>query len=444
MDQGVGKLVRPRGRATKVTFGLLLILLGGVGCRRCDPFDRDPRMDSPDADSPASDEAAEEEPSASSTRSRALLRTERAASERRRCDGSAPEAVRLVQVVGGLQQPLYVTSEPGDAERLYVLEKAGKLKRVHAGGRTETLLDLPVRQDVEMGLLGMAFHPRFGEQERRIVLSYVNPDGWSIVSSFRLGEDALERDSEQVLVKVKQPAANHNGGMVAFGPDGLLYFGLGDGGGRDDQFGNGQNRSTLLGTIGRIDLEEPARALPGNLSGPDVDRRILHYGLRNPWRFSFDGATGDLYIADVGQDHWEEIDALPVGAPSANFGWPTFEGRHRCPGCRTNAPDPSADMKMPIHEYPRGSAASVTGGYVYRGTKIPSLVGRYLYSDFVHNWVRALTWDGERACDHHDLTSTLDPTGRLQGVASFGEDGDRELYLVSFLGGEVLRITPGS
>src|SRR5690606_15091893 len=163
---------------------------------------------------------------------------------------------------------------------------------------------------------------------------------------------------------------------------------------------------------------------------------------RNPWRFSFDAATGDLFIADAGQDHWEEIDALPAGASSTNFGWPTFEGTHRCPGCRTNVPEPSNDMKPPIHEYARGRAASVTGGYVYRGTKIPSLVGRYLYADFVQNWVRTLTWDGERACDHHDLTPELDPKRRLRGIASFGEDSDRELYIVSFLGGEVLRIAP--
>src|SRR5690606_4955373 len=113
-----------------------------------------------------------------------------------------------------------------------------------------------------------------------------------------------------------------------------------------------------------------------------------------PWRFSFDAATGDLYIADVGQDHWEELNALPREASSTNFGWPTFEGSRRCPGCKTNVPEPSPDMKMPIHEYPRGAAASVTGGYVYRGEKIRSLKGRYLYSDFVHSWVRTLTWDG--------------------------------------------------
>ncbi len=359
---------------------------------------------------------------------------------RRSCDGSEVRDLRLVQVAEGLDQPLYVTSHPHNAQELYVLEKTGDVKRVRPGQPTETLLSLEVMTDIETGLLGLAFHPRFGGDERRVYLHYVDPSGRTTLSSFRLEEARIDEGSEQVLFRVQQPAANHNGGMIAFGPDGLLYVALGDGGGRDDQFGNAQDLSTPLGAILRFDVEQPDEPPAGNLRGPDVDRHILHYGLRNPWRFSFDAATGDLFIGDVGQNDWEEIDALPGGAQSTNFGWPTFEGKHRCPGCTTNVPKPSPAMVPPIHEYPRGVAAAVTGGYVYRGEKIPSLRGRYLYADFVQSWIRTFTWDGQRVCDHQELTPLLDPERRLQGVASFGQGRDGELYVVSFAGGEVYRI----
>lgn len=423
------------GRVLSVGVAVLLAgaaLFGSVGCSRCasnDPAARDPVPLAPRAEEPALGKEAPEEPQPSEGR--------------RRCDGSAPGSLRLTPVAQGLSLPLYVLSEPGSAQRLYVLEKGGRVKRVVDKGAPETILTLSVKTAVEMGLLGMAFHPRFGDEERRVYLSYVDADGWSRLSVFRMGEERIDPDSEQVLLHVEQPAPNHNGGMVAFGPDGLLYLGLGDGGGRDDQYGNGQNLATPLGTILRFDPERPDVPPAGNRSGEGEDRRIFHYGLRNPWRFSFDAVTGDLFIGDVGQNHWEEIDALPRGAPGTNFGWPTFEGTHRCPGCDTNVPEPSPDMVPPIHEYPRGSAASVTGGYVYRGKKIPSLYGRYVYADFVHGWVRALTWDGQRACDHYDLTESLDPDGRLLSVASLGEDSERELYVVSFSGGEVFRIDPG-
>lgn len=359
----------------------------------------------------------------------------------RTCDGSPPAGLRLVVVASGLSQPLYVTSEPSRSEPLYILEKAGRVRSL-AGGELSTALELDVKTDVEMGLLGMAFHPDFGPNERRVFVSYVNPEGESRVSSFDLRDGTIDRSSERVLVRVQQPAPNHNGGMVAFGPDGKLYIGLGDGGGRDDQYGNGQNLRTALGSILRIDVADPEARLPGNLSPERGDGRILHYGLRNPWRFAFDRLAGDLYIADVGQNHWEEINVVRADAEATNFGWPTFEGKERCPGCETNVPPPSSAMRMPVHTYPRGTAASVTGGYVYRGQRIPSLRGRYLYSDFVHGWVRAFTWDGTRACDHLDLTPNLDPEGKLQGVASFGEDADQELYVVSFVSGEVFRIAP--
>lgn len=359
---------------------------------------------------------------------------------RRPCDGSAPRGFRLARVAEGLREPLFVLSEPRDASRLYVLEKGGRVQRV-TGNETTTLLTLPVKTDVEMGLLGMAFHPRFGEDERRVVVSYVDPEGRSTVSTFEYAGDRIDRSSERVLVRVQQPAPNHNGGMVTFGPDGWLYVGLGDGGGRDDQYGNGQNLATPLGAILRIDVDDPKRAVPGNRTDEGADPRIFHYGLRNPWRFSFDRETGDLYIGDVGQNHWEEIDVLPAGAGSTNFGWPTFEGKERCPGCKTNVPPPQDDMVVPVHTYPRGTAASVTGGYVYRGSRIPALRGRYLYSDFVHGWVKTFTWDGTKACDHHDLIAELGE-GELQGVASFGEDSAGELYVVSFVSGEVYKLVP--
>jgi glucose/arabinose dehydrogenase len=408
-------------------------VLWSIGVGGCTCESTDPRVGAPPLNGrPQEEGAAEVDPESTTPDSRG----------RRRCDGSALEPLSLARVAGGLEQPLFVLSEPASAERLYVLEKGGVVKRIERGGQVAALLTLAVKTDVEMGLLGMAFHPQFGEDERRIYLSYVDPEGRSVVSAMELGEGHIRRDPEQILLRVEQPAPNHNGGMIAFGPDGFLYVGLGDGGGRNDQFGNGQDRTSPLGAILRLDVEEPARTIPGNLQGREIDPRIVHYGLRNPWRFSFDRATGDLFIADVGQDHWEEINVARASSSSTNFGWPTFEGTHRCPGCRTNVPEPSSDMRMPVHEYARGPAASVTGGYVYRGRSIPSLRGRYVYADFVQNWVRAFTWDGERACDHQELTPGIDPEGWLQGVASFGEDADGELYLVSFLRGEVLRMVP--
>ncbi len=360
---------------------------------------------------------------------------------RRACDGSAPGRLRLVRVASGLSQPLYVLSEPGDAKRLYVLEKAGRVKRIVDERYAETVLTLKVRSDGEMGLLGMAFHPRFGPNERRVYLSYVDPQKVSVLSEWKMPADHFDPESERVLFRLPQELPNHKGGMVAFGPDGWLYYGLGDGGGANDQLGNGQDLTNPFASLLRFDVENPDTSVPGNSSGPGEDRRVHHHGLRNPWRFSFDAKTGDLYIGDAGQDDWEEINVVPSDAPAANFGWPTFEGTHRCKKCKTNVPEPNARMVPPVFEYAHhGGGASVTGGYVYRGKRIPALEGRYLYGDFVLNWVRAFTWNGRRVCDELDLTKELDPEGRLLGVASFGEDAERELYVVSFVKGEVFRI----
>ncbi len=362
---------------------------------------------------------------------------------RRACDGSKPAPLRLTRVASGLNQPLYVLSEPQNAGRLYVLEKEGRVKRVVDQTRTETVLTLAVRSVSEMGLLGMAFHPSFGANERRVYLSYVNPRGESILSEWRMPSEQIDPKSEKVLFRLQQPLPNHNGGMLLFGPDGFLYLGLGDGGGANDQLGHGQNREKPFASILRFDAEAPEKPVPGNLNGPGQDTRVFHHGLRNPWRFSFDAKTGDLFIGDPGQDDWEEVDVAPAGAPATNFGWPTFEGTHRCKRCKTNVPEPQPGMVMPVLEYGhRDGGASVTGGYVYRGKRIPSLEGRYLYADFVQNFVRAFTWDGQKVCDELDLTTDLDPEKQLLGIASFGEDAAREVYVVSMIKGDVFRIEP--
>jgi glucose/arabinose dehydrogenase len=242
-----------------------------------------------------------------------------------------------------------------------------------------------------------------------------------------------------------QPSVNHNGGQLAFGPDGYLYFGLGDGGGSCDTHNSADDLSTPLGTIVRLDVDNLSNYPTGNL--PEAggnDPRILHHGLRNPWRFSFDRGTGDLYIGDVGQNTYEEINVLPAGSPTTDFGWPSREGKHSaeesCPGGGGPA---SSDLHEPIQDYGRMDGQSVTGGYVYRGPSIPSFQGRYIFADYQTDKIWTLTWDGSQMCDFEEISETLDPNGELVGITSFGEDANGEIYItVARQGGRLYRIDP--
>lgn len=369
----------------------------------------------------------------------------------RGCDGEALPSVVLTTAVSDLDDPIAAEFLPEDPGYVYVALRAGRLLRIDladpVGGREE-LFNLDVSTDGECGFLSFAFHPNYdGSSEQRFYVSHTSQCAGSnsIVSEYVLSDGTATHTRD--IFSVTQPASNHNGGHVVFGPDGHLYFGLGDGGGSDDQYRHGQNPATPLAAILRIDVDELDRPPEGNLTsdmlgGEDVDERILHWGLRNPWRFSFDRVTGDLYIGDVGQGAWEEIDFLPAGAAPTNFGWPEFEGHDECPSCEEGELHPAATHTKPIHAYENpmgdGEGRSVTGGVVYRGSQIPGLYGRYLYGEYIEGWIAALTWDGDGgSCDHGELV-----TRQRQGIVSFAEDGDGEVYVVHISDGVLYKIEP--
>ncbi len=332
----------------------------------------------------------------------------------------------------GLAPPVFLDAPPGDG-RVFVALRDGRI--VTLGGcppTTTTYLDLRDRilSGGERGLLGLAFHPDFAANQRLFV-NYTDRNGDTVISEFTGNDPAGER----VVLRVAQPASNHNGGMLAFGTDGFLYIGMGDGGGGGDPFGNGQDVRTLLGAILRIGVDgrQPYAIPAGNpFAGGGGRAEIWVYGARNPWRFSFDPATGLLYAGDVGQDAWEEVDVLGPGDAGANLGWPIMEGAH-CfpPGTACNR----AGLKLPAIEYDHDVGCSITGGYVYRGEAAPELAGEYLYGDFC---------SGRLFGYRHDTGAARELTGLLGAVprlASFGTDGYGELYLLT-LDGRVLRVVP--
>lgn len=355
--------------------------------------------------------------------------------------GEAP--VELQLVAGGLSFPVYVTSAPLDAAQLFIVEKRGTIRIVRNGVlQPGFFLDLRGRVTTgsEQGLLGMAFHPRDG----RVVVNYTTtgtaPGGRSRISTFTVSADPdlLDPASERVILEVDQPYSNHNGGQVAFGPDGFLYIGLGDGGSGGDPQGHGQDLTDLLGSILRIDIDHaaPYTIPPTNpLAGDPIKRKELwNWGLRNPWRFSFDRSLGTLYIADVGQSAREEVDVQPAtSAGGENYGWAIMEGRacYRSPGCSTSG------LTLPVLDYTHADGCSITGGYVYRGNAIPEIQGSYFYSDYCDGWVRSFEYTGETASNRRNWPA-LAPGGR---VSSFGEDASGELYIVE-AEGRVFKIVP--
>ncbi len=291
----------------------------------------------------------------------------------------SPGDLVLVPVVDGLEQPVLALAPPG-SRRLYVVDQVGRI--VTAGG--EVVLDIADRVlfQGEQGLLGLAFPDDFATTGRLIV-NYIDLSGDTKVSEFTVGDP----DSERLIIGMDQPAANHNGGMIAFGPDGNLWIGMGDGGGAGDDFGNGQNAASLLGGMLRIDLDGDPYAIPDD--NPGLDGWLAEkwaIGLRNPWRWAFDG--DDLWIADVGQGSWEEVNVVDVGdsGRGLNFGWPVLEGTH----CYANVPCDDAGTVVPVAEYSHSDGCSVTGGFVYRGSAIPGLDGHYFFGDYCGGWVRSL------------------------------------------------------
>jgi glucose/arabinose dehydrogenase len=360
-------------------------------------------------------------------------------------EGTLDQVELTLNEVARLEQPTAIAVRPGSRD-LYITERRGTLRRVEVTQDTRTgalrhrlattpLLDLrsvTTSEGSEQGLLGIAF----SSDGRTLYLHHSRAeDGATRVVSYWMGDrSTVDRASERELLVVPQPFRNHNGGQLALGPDGYLYLGLGDGGGAGDPQGHGQDTSTLLGAILRIDPAgaegDQPYAIPAD--NPFVDGggapEIWLYGVRNPWRFSFDAETGDLWVADVGQDAWEEVTWLPAEAGfgagrGANLGWNLVEGSRRFAG------DNPPGGVLPVHEYRNhAGACSVTGGYVYRGEAIAALRGAYVFADFCASGLRAIQAEGGRVFDERiwDLDSP--------GVVSFGQGPDRELYVVSFEG----------
>ena len=348
-------------------------------------------------------------------------------------------------VADGFEAPLYVAEVPGSPGSLVVIEQQGVLRLVEDGSvRASPFLDLTDRvgsASSEQGLLGLAFHPGFSGNGVAIV-GYTDLAGDSVVSRLRMLADGsgLDPASEEVLLQVDQPFANHNGGHLLYGPDGYLYLGFGDGGLAGDPNLNGQNKGSLLGDLLRIDVGEsgPYAIPPDNPyadGGPGGERpEVWASGLRNPWRFHFDRATGDLWIADVGQNLYEEVNVQPAGVGGLNYGWNLYEGSHHFPSLAPAAV-PAPGFTFPVAEYDHNEGrCSVTGGPVYRGAALPGLVGSTLYADYCSGTVWRL--DGAGA-EPAVLLETGFP------VSSFGEDAAGEVYVLDYAGGRLFRLAPG-
>jgi glucose/arabinose dehydrogenase len=352
--------------------------------------------------------------------------------------GKVVDQLRLTPVASGLTQPTFLTALPG-SDTLLVLEQRGRIRKIEAGElAAEPFLDLTdrVTSGGEQGLLGLAFHPNFAENGRFFVHysareGEVSGDG--VISEFvrRGSELRVDAGTERRLMAVGQPFANHNGGMLAFSPsDGLLYIGLGDGGSGGDPQENGQNTQRWLGKMLRIDVDARDAGeygIPeGNMVGAGVRPEIWSYGWRNPWRFSFDAANGDLYVGDVGQGEVEEVDYEPKGAGGRNYGWNSLEGS-QC--FRPNNGCERAGTTLPVAEYSHASGCSITGGYVYRGQAIPDLRGVYLYADYCSGLFGSLRIEAEQVIGQRDITASINPEG-LEQITSFGVDGQGEMYVL--------------
>lgn len=375
----------------------------------------------------------------------------------------------------GFTQPLAFVQDPTDPAVQFVLEQAGRIRVVRNGTvQAADFLDLTasVRSGGEQGLLGLAFPPDAG-LTGRFYVNFTRTDGHTVIARFRRSPDPLVADPASRFdlrwngaggePLIAQPFSNHNGGHLAFGPDGFLYIGLGDGGSGNDPNHFAQDPSVLLGKMLRVDVGVPdshpiGYLVPGDnpfVASP-ARSEIWSFGWRNPWRYTFDdpsrGGTGAMITGDVGQNRWEEIDYEPLGRGGRNYGWRNREGAHDNVTSRPPAFTPLVD---PIHEYDHSTGSSITGGYVYRGTALAAdLRGRYFFADFIRSrvWSIAVTVDIDgqaRASDLREHTEDLGGVAQLANVASFGVDADGELYIVSYGRGVILKIvgpppTPGS
>ena len=366
-------------------------------------------------------------------------------------------ALRLEQINVSLTFPLFLTAPPGDTPRLFVVEKGGVIKIVDRATNAliGTFLDISslVSTGNEQGLLGLAFDPQYAFN-RRFYVSYTDVTGNSVIARYlrsAVSPNFALSAADRIILTVAQPFANHNGGMIAFGPDGFLYIGLGDGGDANDPGNRAQDTGVLLGKLLRIDVSQgtqaplPAYSIPPdnpfvNVGGAD---EIWSIGHRNPWRFSFDRQTSDLYVADVGEGAREEVNASTFASGAGkgvNYGWKIMEGtvcRPPTVGCNMTG------LTQPVVEYDHSNGAcSITGGYVYRGAAIPALQGTYFYGDFCAGFVRSFRFVNGQVTEHADWVALRPPGGNPVGsITSFGEDAAGELYIMTSQGG-LFRIVP--
>jgi len=352
----------------------------------------------------------------------------------------------LRRIATGFSAPVGIVDAGDGRGRLFVVEQAGRIRILRAGAIADRpFLDISALVSCcgERGLLGLVFAPGFGRTSRAFYVDYTDAVGNTVIARATVGADPDVADAASLtsILEVDQPFANHNGGQLAFGPDGYLYIGLGDGGSGGDPFGNGQDRRTLLGKILRIDVSGPGtggrryRIPPDNPFADGVNGRpeIWAYGLRNPWRFSFDRSTGDLWIGDVGQDRYEEVDHLTMaGGRGANLGWNLMEGLHCYPSgtaCRRTG------LVLPVAEYDHSSGdCAIIGGFVYRGASSAALDGLYLFGDTCTGRVRAIVASAITV----QTPTILRDTGLT--ISSFGEDASGELYVADLASGSIYEI----
>lgn len=340
----------------------------------------------------------------------------------------------LVEVASGFERPIFVTGAGDGSGRLFIVEQGGVIY-VMANGQlqNEPFLDVSAlvsRDANERGLLGVTFHPSYAENGL-LFLNYTDKNGDTAIARYQVSAsnpNIADANSGLVILSIAQPYANHNGGDIAFGPDGYLYIGMGDGGSAGDPQGNGQNPAALLGKLLRIDVDHGALyGIPEDnpfVNNPALAQEVWAMGLRNPWRFSFDRATGDLYIGDVGQNAWEEVDFQPANSTGGeNYGWNIREGTHRYSG--NSVPD---GLVAPLFDYSHDQGCSVTGGYVYRGEALPDLQGVYFFGDYCFGTIWASYRDASGAW-HTNVFMDSHVT-----ISSFGQDESGELYVVDHSG----------
>ena len=355
----------------------------------------------------------------------------------------ASVSIQLESIVEGLDSPLGIANAGDGSGRLFVVEQGGTI-RVVDGGRLadEPFLDISERisSGGEQGLLGLAFHPDY-PSDPRLFVNYTDVEGNTQVASFHVDSadpNRADPGSETRLLSIDQPYENHNGGAVEFGPDGMLYIATGDGGSGGDPHENGQSLATLLGKILRVDVDatDAGKAYGIPQDNPFVGRNgaaaeIWSYGLRNPWRISFDAATGDLWIGDVGQDRWEEIDVARRGVGGTNYGWNRMEGNH----CfRPSTDCDIADLELPVTEYGHDLGCTVIGGDVYRGSAQPLLVGDYTFADYCSGRI----WTIDSGANELVEPTLVAETGTT--ISSFGVDEDGELLATDLGSGRLYRV----